>query len=60
MTKIKTQSKGDWHIVELTPEKVMEMASTIALQMSKGEKISNCYWNTTKDDQFRIEVCNDN
>jgi hypothetical protein len=60
MTKIKTRGKGDWHIVELTPEKVMEMASTIALQMSKGEKINNCYWNTTKDDQFRIEVCNDN
>jgi hypothetical protein len=33
---------------------VMEMASTIALQMSKGEKINNCYWNITKNGQFRI------
>jgi hypothetical protein len=59
MTKIKTNGKGEWHLVKLTPEKVMEMASTIALQMSRGEKIHNCYWNKTKDDQFRIEVCND-
>jgi len=57
--KIKTKGNGEWHVVQLTPEKVMEMASTIALQMSKGEKIDNYYWNTTKDDQFRIEVCND-
>jgi hypothetical protein len=54
--KYKTLGKGEWHIVELTPEKVMEMASTIALQMSKGEKVDNCYWNETLDDKFRIKV----
>ena len=54
--KIKTRGKGEWHIVELTPEKVMEMASTVALQMSKGQKIDSYYWNITQDDQFRIEV----
>jgi len=54
--KIKTRGKGEWHIVELTPEKVMEMASTIALQMSKGEKVDNCYWNETLDDKFKIKV----
>ena len=54
--KIKTKGKGEWHIVELTPEKVMEMASTIALQMSKGEKVESCYWNETLDDKFRIKV----
>lgn len=54
--KIKTRGKGEWHIVELTPEKVMEMASRIALQMSKGQKIDSYYWNITQDDQFRIEV----
>ena len=54
--KSKTIGKGEWHIVKLTPEKVMEMASTIALQMSKGEKVDNCYWNETLDDKFRIKV----
>jgi hypothetical protein len=54
--KIKTRGKGEWHIVELTPEKVMEMASTVALQISKGQKIDSYYWNITQDDQFRIEV----
>ena len=54
--KLITKGKGEWHIVKLTPEKVMEMASTIALQMSKGEKVDNCYWNETLDDKFQIKV----
>jgi len=52
----KTKGKGEWHIVKLTPEKVMEMASTITLQMSKGEKVDNYYWNETLDDKFQIRV----
>lgn len=54
--KLVTRGKGEWHIVKLTPEKVMEMASTVALQMSKGEKVDNCYWNETLDDKFQIKV----
>jgi hypothetical protein len=54
--KHKTVGKGEWHIVKLTPEKVLEMASTLTLQMSKGEKVDNCYWNETLDDKFQIRV----
>jgi len=54
--KYKTKGKGEWHIVKLTPQKVLEMASTLTLQMSKGEKVDNCYWNETLDDKFQIRV----
>ena len=54
--KHKTIGKGEWHIVKLTPFQVLEMASTITLQMSKGEKVDNCYWNQTLDGKFRITV----
>jgi len=54
--KYKSKGKGEWHIVKLTPEMVMKMASTIALQISKGEKVDNCYWNKTIDDQFQIKI----
>jgi hypothetical protein len=57
--KLETVGKGKWHIVVLTPQKVLEMASTIALQMSQNKKIDNCYWNKTLDGQFRIQVRND-
>ena len=54
--KHRTRAKGDWHIVKLTPAQVMEMASTITLQMSRGEKIENHYFNETLDDKFQIRV----
>ena len=54
--KHRTRAKGDWHIVKLTPAQVMEMASTITLQMSRGEKIENYYFNETLDDKFQIRV----
>ena len=54
--KYKTKGKGDWHIVKFTPAEIMEMASTIALQMSKGEKIENWYWKETLDDKFQLRV----
>ena len=54
--KHRTRAKGDWHIVKLTPAQVMEMSSTIVLQMSKGEKIENYYFNETLDDKFHIRV----
>jgi hypothetical protein len=54
--KYKTQGKGEWHIVELTPEMVMKMASRIYSRMSKGQKVDECYWNETLDDKFQIRV----
>lgn len=54
--KYKTRGKGDWHIVKLTPVEIMEMASTIALQISKGEKIENWYWKESLDDKFQIRI----
>jgi hypothetical protein len=54
--KHRTRAKGDWHIVKLTPAQVMEMASTITLQMSRGEKIESYYFNETLDDKFQIRV----
>ena len=54
--KHRTRAKGDWHIVKLTPARVMEMASTITLQMSRGEKIESYYFNETLDDKFQIRV----
>lgn len=54
--KHRTEGAGDWHIIKLTPAQVMEMASTIALQMSKGQKIENYYFNETLDDKFQIRV----
>jgi hypothetical protein len=54
--KHKTVGKGEWHIVKLTPSQVLQMASTVTLQMSKGETIDNCYWNETLDDKFQIRV----
>jgi len=52
----RTRGKGDWHIVRLTPAKVLEIASSITLQMSKGEKVGYLFYNKTEDGQFRIEV----
>lgn len=52
----RTKGKGDWHIVRLTPAKVLELASSITLQMSKGEKVGYLFYNKTEDGQFRIEV----
>jgi hypothetical protein len=54
--KHKTRGKGEWNIVKITPADIMEMASTIVLQMSKGEKIENYYFNETLDDKFQIRV----
>jgi hypothetical protein len=54
--KYKTTGKGEWHIVKLTPSQVLEMASTVTLQMSKSERVDNCYWNQTLDGKFRIMV----
>jgi hypothetical protein len=54
--KHKTRGKGEWNIVKITPADIMEMASTIILQISKGEKIENYYFNETLDDKFQIRV----
>ena len=52
----KTRGKGDWHIVRLTPAKLLEITSEITSQMSKGEKVGLFFYNKTEDGQFRIEV----
>jgi hypothetical protein len=51
-----TRGKGEWHIIKITPTQIMEMASTIVLQMSKGEKIENYYFNETLDEKFHIRI----
>lgn len=54
--KHRTRAKGDWYIVKLTPQQIMEMASTITLQMSRGERVANYYFNETLDEKFQIRV----
>jgi hypothetical protein len=54
--KYRTKGKGDWHIVKITPAEIMEMASTIILQISKGEKIENWYFKESLDDKFQLRV----
>ena len=52
----RTRGKGDWHIVRITPARLLEITSEITSQMSKGEKVGLFFYNKTEDGQFRIEV----
>lgn len=52
----KTQNKGDWIVVELSPRDVFRAAQSLYSCLTNKRSLEFCFHNVTDGQQFRIEV----
>jgi hypothetical protein len=55
----KTQSKGDWIVVELSTRDIFRAASSLYKCLTDKRSPDFCFYNVTEGQQFRIEVRNE-